>query len=182
LVPIVNPEKEGTYWTELVRAADLHVTNPVRKKHAASALYAESNYINGMFNAFNSDLDNLDRAVSQLIEKANAIRNREYREGAVIVSQRAREVHSGYASLRALYSLGFSTRRGYLEKIVAEDGSIQPVEVLNNYNAISPLVAEQEDVEKQLSLSMDRLKDAFSALKGAAGFKAYPSKWDGDKR
>jgi hypothetical protein len=163
---------------------DLRATNSVRKEHAAAAIYAESNFTIGMFDAFNADLDNLDRGVSQVIETASSIRNREYREGAVAVSQRAREVQSGYASLRTLYIEGFSRRREILEKIVVDGGAIQPAvfSLGNDFKRNSAIAAEQKDVEKQLSLTMDRLKDAFSALRGAAGFKKYPSKWDNDKK
>jgi len=184
LVPILDAEKKGSYWTELKGALDLRATNSVRKEHATAAIYAESNFIDGMFDAFNADLDNLDRAVSQVIETANSIRNREYRGGAVAVSQRAREVQSGYASLRTLYIEGFSRKRIILDKIVADGGAIRPaiLSLGNDFERLSAIAAEQKDVEKQLSLTMDHLKDAFSALRGAAGFKKYPSKWDNDKK
>jgi hypothetical protein len=184
LVPIVDVEKQGTYWTELQGALDLHATNKVRREHAAGAINAESNFINTMFDSFSSDLDNLDRAVLLLVEIANSIRNREYREASIAVSQRAREVQSAFASLRTLYSEGFAQRRKVLEKIVADGGVIQPALLFFKQDLVrnAAIATEQKNVEQQLSSTMGRLKDAFSAPTGKAGLKRYPSKWDEDKK
>lgn len=105
IAPVLDAEKQGTYWTELRGAVDVHAPNKTRWEHARSALNADSTSISNMMEFFNSDLDRLDRSVLQLVEIANSIRNREYREDAIAVSRQEREVQSAFASLRTLSPL-----------------------------------------------------------------------------
>jgi predicted nuclease with TOPRIM domain len=179
IVVIFNDKKQA-YWTELEGTLDQHASNKARLEHARAALKAESETIDGRFDAFNSALESLDRAVMQLVEIANSVRDREYREGAIGVSQRAREVHSAFESLRRLYTEAFSRRRKILEGIVADGGDLVPGirRVKADAERITEIANEQEAVEQQLSSATDRLKDAFSALTGRAALKTYPSKWD----
>jgi len=103
IVIIFDDKKPGSYWAELRGALDQHASSKARLEHATTAIKAESETIDSRFDAFNSAFENLDHAVAQLVEIANSVENREYREDAIGVSQRAREVHSAYASLSRLY-------------------------------------------------------------------------------
>jgi hypothetical protein len=170
----------GTYWPELKGALDVNASNEAKLKHARAAIKAESEMIDRAFDLFNSNLHNVDRAVAQLVEIANSVRDSEYRKDAIEVSQRARELHSGYQSLGGLLNEGFVHRRKILDGIVAEGGALAPVfrRFPQEGDKITVVTAQQEDARKQLSAAESRLKDAFSALAGAAKLKKYPSKSD----
>jgi hypothetical protein len=179
-IVIIFNDKKQAYWTELEGALDQHASNGARLEHARAALKAESETIGSRFDAFNSALNNLDRAVAQLVEIANSVRDREYREDAIGVSQRAREVSSAFESLRRLYSEAFSHRSKILEGIIADGGELVPAILRFKEDAkrITAIAKEQDAVEQQFSSATDGLKDAFSALTGRARLKTYPLKWD----
>jgi hypothetical protein len=183
IVVIFNDKKQA-YWTELGGALDRRTSDKARLEHARAALKAESETIDSRFDVFNLALGNLDRAVDQLVETANSVRDREHREDAIAVSQRARDVYSAFASLRGLYSEAFSHRRKVLEGIVADRGDLDLAIMQFKEEAarVSAIAKEQEAVEQQLSAATGRLKDAFSALTGKAGLKRYPPKRDEDQK
>lgn len=179
IVVIFNDGKQ-VYWTELGGALDQHAPNKVRLGHAKVAIKAETETIQSRLEVFDSTLDSLDRAVTQLIEIANSLGDREYREGAIGVSQRAREVYSAFESLRRLYAEAFGHRNKILEGIVADGGNLAPAIMRYKVDAarIAAIAREQEAVGQHLSSATDQLKDAFSALAGRSRLKTYPSKWD----
>jgi hypothetical protein len=182
LLPVVfNLENEGpmsgfvgadAYWTELRSALDIHASNSARLEHARNAINEDRTTIVKMMDAFSSEIGRLDGTVSQLIEIANSIRDPEYRSDAVGVSQRAREVQAGFASLRALYAEAFDRRRRVLERIVEDRGAtlISPL-LKQDSERISAVANRAEECRTATDLAMAGLKDAFSALTGKAGLK-----------
>lgn len=177
---IIYNDKKQPYWTELDGALDPHASREARLEHARAALKAESEIIDSRFDVFNSSLNNLKHAVAQLVEIANSVGDRDYREDAIEVSRRAREVNSAFDSLRRLYSEAFGHRRKILEGIIMDGGDLVPAIMRFKEEAlrINAIAKEQDAVEQQLSSATDRLKDGFSTLTGRAGLKTYPSKWD----
>lgn len=158
---IFNDEKQG-YWTELRGALDQrNPSNKGRLEHARAALTVESDVIDSKFDDFNSALDKLDYAVGQLVEIANSVRDREHRDEAIGVSQRARQMYSDYTSLRRLYIEAFSRRREVLEGIVADGGNLIPAKLGRLKEAagrVKAIANEQKALEQQVSSTEDQLK------------------------
>lgn len=181
--PIDPPPREGaaadTYWTELRSALDVRGSNTERLEHARNAINADRATITKMMDDFASEIDRLDGAVSQLIEIANSIQDREYRADAVGVSQRAREVQAGFASLRALYAEAFERRLRVLGRIVEDGGAIRVSPLLKqDSEKLSAVTGKAEECRTRNDVAMAGLRDAFGALAGKSRLKKFPSKFD----
>lgn len=178
-VPMVDFEKEGTYWPELKGAINIRSTDVARLAHATNALQEGSVLITNSMESFRSNIDQLDTAVATLVESANSIHNREYPSIAIEIAAQARNVTSAFASIEKLYREAFRLRRAILSRVAEDHGEIPVFLLKSNGSKIAQIGDAIKADQEVLASSMVKIKDGFGALKGRSGLKAYTSKADG---
>lgn len=170
------------FWTAFRGAIDSGGTvhNRARLIQAQAAISLYDKWIVRGLDGADAGVQSLDKLVLRLIETANAIRNAEYREGAVRVAEYAREVQAQYSAGGQLAKRRLRLQRRWLEFIVAAQGDFVQAAQARTFKAsveeATTITRDLEDTAQQSVATTHKLKDAFAALKGKSGMKAYPTR------
>jgi len=171
------------FWRELRGALDVRGNNSSRLEHATSAKTLYGTAIIKALEVCGVSLDNMDKAVLQLVETANGIRSTEFRTDASGVAKAAREIHSAFGTLHDLLEKRLQLQADVLTDITLDGGQFRATPLFRRRgDDANRITAEIEAISQRSTEASQRLKDAFSALKGKAKLKDYPFKEDADQK
>ncbi len=176
--PLHKQEPGDPYYVALRAVFDEHASRETRVKQAHEALQADRRIITPMMDNFSTEIERLDQTVLRLVEAANSIRDSQTRSDAVGISRRAREIQTGFASLRELYADEFSKRRRILERVIDDGGTMRTSRMFEqDATAIEADRKRGDQGRAAVESAVSSLKDAFSALKGKVGLREFPRNW-----
>ncbi|MGA2774251.1 MAG: hypothetical protein ABSG26_25980 [Bryobacteraceae bacterium] len=180
-VPVIRSEDNpnNPFWKHLRAALDA-ASSAARVQSASAGIADYDRVVDPYLDHFAELVGNLDKSVLGLIEIANAIHDREYRNDALEVAKSAREAQGDLATICHLLVKRFSVQRKVMEGIVANGGNL--VAVIGSDPEASRdaagLTRTIEECRTSLTSAERKYRDAFSALKGKAGLKQYAAKYE----
>jgi hypothetical protein len=186
-IPLISSEENpnNQFWAHLNAALNTAASNAARVQSASACIAAYNGVVGSYVDHFSDEIQNLDRAVLDLIETANAVHNHEYRiheyrNGALEVARAAREVQINFASMYELLVGRFGVQRSTMERLMGNGGDV--VTLLSSRSGreaaqeVKRMSKEIDARRSSVAAAKQKCRDAFSALKGKAGLKAYPTR------
>lgn len=171
------------FYKELRRALDARGTNSSRLEHASTATALYDKAIIKALEVCGVSLDKMDRGVLQLVETANSIPSTEFRVDASVIAKAAREIHSAFGALHNLWAKRLRLQADVLTDITLDSGQMRATFLFRKRgDEATAITAEIETAARHSIGASQRLKDAFSAMKGKAKLKEYPFKEDADQK
>lgn len=162
------------FWRELRGALDVRGTNSSRVGHATAAKELYGSAMAKAVDQWETDIDKVDESVLHLVETANAIHTAEYRADAVEVAKAARVIHSAFESAHNLWKKRLGIQIDILRTVLLDGGHIQATPLFTSRaEQVKAISADIEAAAQRSSEAAQKLRDAFSALKGKSGVKEY---------
>jgi hypothetical protein len=143
-------------------------SSPARVREARAALAAYKTDIADEMPAVSTQLEEMDRNILLLIERANTFRSIECREAANEVARHARESYSSLERTRGLWQLFFDQMQSVLRAIVDNGGDLNIVAWVSSEKALAGYNKDLEEAKLATKVARQKCRDAFAAFQGKA--------------
>lgn len=179
LVPLVGDNPNYPYWERLGAALNLATTSALRVRAASECIAAYDGTVVPMMDRLFEANDKLDKAVSELIESANAIHDQEWRAEALAIAKSAREAQVSFTSVHQLAGKRFGLQITLMKGLVANGGDMVALFRSSGKRESDEVVQISKDIDDRraaLATAKQSVRDEFSALKGKTGLREYQTK------
>jgi hypothetical protein len=166
-----DDEDRTAYRVAFGNAFNVRSTNEFRAEAARDALRLFKNKSTSMLDDFDEREDTLNKNLLTLVESANAIRNKDYRQQAIQIGESAKNVKYAFTQLRVNFADVYNMQTRILKSVDRENGNLSRIldEMKTSVAQKTKLTTVEKDLRSQKETATQQMREQYAAFKGMTG-------------